>query len=149
MFAPSIVNALNTSSILVRSITTDASGKSTSAMIMGDVTGPAMAICNKLYGTNLDCDIVQVAHHGYQTWGNDTAMASSYKLMKPEIVLWPMGKHAHETHKEKAYNKVLWDGTITEVKGVYVAGWNGTTHTVPLPWNGDTASIVSVIKSEK
>lgn len=149
MFAPSIVNALNTSSILVRSITTDASGKSTSAMVMGDVTGPAMAICNKLYGTNLDCDIVQVAHHGYQTWGNDTAMASSYKLMKPEIVLWPMGKHAHETHKEKAYNKVLWDGTITEVKGVYVAGWNGTTHTVPLPWNGDTASIVSVIKSEK
>lgn len=149
MFAPSIVNALNTSSILVRSITTDASGKSTSAMVMGDVTGPAMAICNKLYGTNLDCDIVQVAHHGYQTWGNDTAMASSYKLMKPEIVLWPMGKHAHETHKEKAYNKVLWDGTIAEVKGVYVAGWNGTTHTVPLPWNGDTASIVSVIKSEK
>lgn len=149
MFAPSIVNALNTSSILVRSITTDASGKSTSAMVMGDVTGPAMAICNKLYGSNLDCDIVQVAHHGYQTWGNDAAMAASYKLMKPEIVLWPMGNHAHETHKEKSYNKVLWDGTIVDVKGVYVAGWNGTTHTVPLPWNGDTASIISKVTSEK
>lgn len=149
MFAPSIVNALNTSSILVRSTTTDASGKSTSAMIMGDVTGPAMAICNKLYGSDLKCDIVQVAHHGYQTWGNDSAIISSYKLMSADIVLWPMGAHAYETHKEKAYNKVLWDGTITNLKGVYVAGWNGTIHTVPLPWNGDTASIVSVIKSEK
>jgi hypothetical protein len=149
MFAPAIVNALNTSSILVRSITTDASGKSTSIMVMGDVTGPAMAICNKLYGSNLKCDVVQVAHHGYQTWGNDSAMMNSYKIMSPELVLWPMGNHAYSTHKEKAYNKVLWDGTVSTVKSVYVAGWNNTRHTVPLPWNGDTASIVSVIKSEK
>ena len=149
MFAPAVVNALNTSSILVRSTTTDASGKSTSFMVMGDVTGPAMAICNKLYGSELKCDVVQVAHHGYQTWGNDTAMISSYKIMSPELVFWPMGNNAYSTHKEKAYNKVLWDGTISTVKGVYVAGWNGTTHTLPLPWNGDTASIVSVIKSEK
>ncbi|MBO5700842.1 MAG: hypothetical protein J6S71_00225 [Clostridia bacterium] len=149
MFAPSTVNALNTSSILVRSITTDASGKSTSVMVMGDVTGPAMAICNKLYGTNLRCEIVQVAHHGYQTWGNDSAMISSYKLMSSELVLWPMGLHAYETYKEKAYNKVLWDGTNKNLQGVYVAGWNNTQHTVPLPWNGDTASIVSKITKEK
>ena len=148
-FAPSITNALNTSSILVRSTTTDAAGNSTSVMVMGDVTGPAMAICNKLYGTDLDCEIVQVAHHGYQTWGNDNAMISSYKLMSPEIVLWPMGAHAYQTHKDKAYNKVLWDGTNTSLQQVYVAGWNNTQHTVPLPYNGDTASIVSVIKSEK
>ena len=148
-FAPAITNALNTSSILVRSITTDASGKSTSIMVMGDVTGPAMAICNKLYGNDLDCEIVQVAHHGYQTWGNDNAMIASYKLMSPEIVLWPMGLHAYENHKNKAYNKVLWDGTNTSLQKVYVAGWNNTQHTVPLPYNGDTSSITSKVTSEK
>ena len=148
-FAPSITNALNTSSILVRSTTTDAAGNSTSVMVMGDVTGPAMAICNKLYGSDLDCEIVQVAHHGYQTWGNDNAMISSYKLMSPEIVLWPMGLHAYETYKEKAYNKVLWDGTNKSLQKVYVAGWNNTQHTVPLPYNGDISSITSKVTSEK
>ena len=148
-FAPSITNALNTSSILVRSITTDKSGKSTSVMVMGDITGPAMEICTKLYGNDLKCDVVQVAHHGYQTWGNDKAIANSYNIMAPEIVIWPMGLHAYSTHKEKSYNKVLWDGSNKNLKQVYVAGWNGTTHTIPLPFNGDISTITSKITSEK
>lgn len=148
-FAPSTVNALNTSSILVRSITTDASGKSTSVMVMGDITGPAMEICTDLYGNDLKCDVVQVAHHGYQTWGNDKAIANSYNIMAPEIVIWPMGLHAHATHKEKSFNKVLWDGSNKNLKQVYVAGWNGTTHTIPLPFNGDISTITSKITSEK
>lgn len=148
-FAPATVNALNTSSILVRSITTDASGKSTSVMVMGDITGPAMEICTDLYGNDLKCDVVQVAHHGYQTWGNDKAIANSYNIMAPEIVIWPMGLHAHATHKEKSFNKVLWDGSNKNLKQVYVAGWNGTTHTIPLPFNGDISTITSKITSEK
>lgn len=148
-FAPSTTNALNTSSILVRSITTDKSGKSSSVMVMGDITGPAMAICTKLYGNDLKCDVVQVAHHGYQTWGNDKAIADSYKIMAPELVIWPMGLHAHSTHKEKSFNKVLWDGSNKNLKQVLVAGWNGTTHTIPLPFNGDVSTITSKITSEK
>ena len=148
-FAPATTNALNTSSILVRSTTTDASGKSTSVMVMGDITGPAMEICNKLYGNDLACQIVQVAHHGYQTWGNDKAIANSYLLMSPEIVIWPMGLHAYSSHKNKAYSKVLWDGSNKNFKEVYVAGWNGTTHTIPLPFNGDLSTITSKITSEK
>ena len=144
-FAPATTNALNTSSILVRSTTTDANGKSTSVMVMGDVTGPAMAICNKMYGNDLRCEIVQVAHHGYQTWGNDNAIAESYKLMSPEIVLWPMGLNAFATYQHKAYSKVLWDGTNKNFQQLYVAGWNNTQHTVPLPYNGDPASITSKI----
>ena len=147
-FAPATTNALNTSSILVRSTTTDANGKSTSVMVMGDVTGPAMAICNKMYGADLRCEIVQVAHHGYQTWGNDNAIAESYKLMSPEIVLWPMGLNAFATHQHKAYSKVLWDGTNKNFQQLYVAGWNGTQHTVPLPYNGDPASITSKITTQ-
>ena len=148
-FAPATTNALNTSSILVRSTTTDANGKSTSVMVMGDVTGPAMAICNKMYGNDLRCEIVQVAHHGYQTWGNDNAIAESYKLMSPEIVLWPMGLNAFATHQHKAYSKVLWDGTNKNFQQLYVAGWNNTQHTVPLPYNGDPASITSKITTQQ
>ena len=147
-FVPSITNALNTSTILVRAITTDAKGNSSTVMVMGDVTGPAMAKCNKLYGKDLACEIVQVAHHGYSTWGNDSAIASSYKYMSPEIVLWPQGSHAFPNYKEKSYSKVLWDGTNKNFKQLYVAGWNNTQHIVPLPYNGDPASIISKITTE-
>ncbi len=147
-FVPSITNALNTSTILVRAITTDAKGNSSTVMVMGDVTGPAMAKCNKLYGKDLACEIVQVAHHGYSTWGNDSAIATSYKHMSPEIVLWPQGSHAFPNYKEKSYSKVLWDGTNKNFKALYVAGWNNTQHIVPLPYNGDPASIISKITTE-
>ncbi len=147
-FVPGITNALNTSTILVRAITTDASGKSSTVMVMGDVTGPAMAICNKLYGSSMKCEIVQVAHHGYSTWGNDTAIANSYKLMSPEIVLWPQGSHAFPNYKEKSYSKVLWDGTNKNFKAMFVAGWNNTQHIVPLPYNGDPASVISKVTTE-
>ena len=142
-FAPSVTNALNTSSLFFRAITTDKSGNSTTVMVMGDVTGPAMAICNKIYGVDMRAQVVQVAHHGYQTWGNDAAMKSTYGYMSPEIVLWPMGLNAYPTYKEKAYNKVLWDGTNKNLQQVYVAGWNGTQYIVPLPYNGDPGSVIA------
>ncbi len=144
-FAPTPANALNTSSILVRSITTDAAGNKTDVMVTGDCTGPALAICNKLYGDNMRCQVVQVAHHGYQTWGNDAAVATAYKYMSPEIVLWPQGAKAFPKYKELSYSKVLWDGTNKNFQQLYVAGWNNTQHTVPLPYNGDVNTIVSKI----
>ena len=147
-YVPNITNALNTSTILVRAITTDAKGNKSTVMVMGDVTGPAMARCNKLYGNDMRCEVVQVAHHGYSTWGNDSAIATSYKYMSPEIVLWPQGSHAFPNYKEKSYSKVLWDGTNKNFKALYVAGWNNTQHIVPLPYNGDPASIISKITTE-
>lgn len=141
-YGPTTVNALNTSTSLVKVTTTDPkTGSSTTTMVMGDVTGPAMAICNKLYGTWMKSDIVQVAHHGYTTWGNDAAMATAYKYMSPEIVLWPQGNNAFPNYKEKSYNKVLWDGTNKNFKQMYVAGWIGSQYIVPLPYSGDTATI--------
>ncbi len=142
-YGPTTVNALNTSSLLVRSTTTDpATGKSTIAMVMGDITGPAMAVCNKMYGIWMRSQIVQVAHHGYTTWGNDDAMKQAYKFMSPEIVLWPQGSTAFPNYKDKGYNKVLWDGTNPNYQEMFVAGWNGSTYSVPLPYNGDPASVI-------
>ena len=147
-FAPSITNALNTSSLLFRAVTTDASGKSTSVMVMGDVTGPAMSICNRIYGKDMRSEVVQVAHHGYQTWGNDSAMISAYNYMSPEIVLWPMGLHAYDTYKEKAYNKVLWDGTNKNLHKVFVGGWSNTQYIVPLPYSGDPDSVIAKVTKQ-
>ena len=147
-YGPTVVNALNTSTILVRAITTDKNGKSSTTMVMGDVTGPAMAICNKMYGNDMRSEIVQVAHHGYTTWGNDSAMATAYKYMSPEIVLWPQGTAAFPTYKEKSYNKVLWDGTNKNFQQLYVAGWNNTQYIVPLPYSGDPASIISKVTTK-
>ena len=145
-YGPTVVNALNTSTILVRAITTDDKGNSTSTMVMGDCTGPAMAICNKMYGTDMRSQIVQVAHHGYTTWGNDSAMATAYRYMSPEIVLWPQGNNAFPNYKEKSYNKVLWDGTNKNFQELYVAGMAGSLYTVPLPYSGSTDSIIALPK---
>ena len=147
-YGPTVVNALNTSTILVRAITTVDKGNSTTTMVMGDVTGPAMAICNKMYGKDMRSQIVQVAHHGYTTWGNDSAMATGYKHMAPEIVLWPQGANAFPSYKEKSYNKVLWDATNKNFQQLYVAGWVGSQYIVPLPYNLDTNSIISLPKTQ-
>ena len=147
-FAPSITNALNTSSLFFRAVTTDKSGNTSTVMVMGDVTGPAMAICNKIYGKDMRAQVVQVAHHGYQTWGNDAAMKSTYGYMSPEIVLWPMGLNAYPTYKEKAYNKVLWDGTNKNLQQVFVAGWSGSEYIVPLPYNGDPNSVIAKVTTQ-
>ena len=144
-YGPAVVNALNTSTILVRAITTDSKGNTSTTMVMGDVTGPAMAICNKMYGKDMRSQIVQVAHHGYTTWGNDSAMATGYKHMSPEIVLWPQGSSAFPNYKEKSYNKVLWDGTNKNFQQLFVAGWNNSQYIVPLPYSGDPASITSIV----
>ncbi len=147
-YGPKVVNALNTSCILVRAITTDTAGNQTSVMVMGDTTGPAMAICNKMYGSDMRSQIVQVAHHGYTTWGNDSAMSTAYKYMAPEVVFWPQGTHAFPNYKEKSYNKVLWDSSNKNFQQYYVAGWNNTQHTVPLPYNNDPSTIISKVTTE-
>ena len=145
-YGPAVVNALNTSTILVRAITTDDKGNTSTTMVMGDCTGPAMAICNKMYGTDMRSQIVQVAHHGYTTWGNDSAMATAYKFMAPEIVLWPQGANAFPNYKEKSYNKVLWDGTNKNFQKLYVAGWIGSQYIVPLPYSGNPDSVIELPK---
>ena len=115
-------------------------------MVMGDCTGPAMAICNKMYGNDMRSQIVQVAHHGYTTWGNDSAMATAYKFMAPEIVLWPQGANAFPNYKERSYNKGLWDGTNKNFQKLYVAGWVGSQYIVPLPYSGSPDSVIELPK---
>jgi hypothetical protein len=61
--------------------------QNTDALFLGDTHALAnKLVTNPLYRNVLDCDIVQVAHHGY----GDTGSGVTYKHLKNfKMVLWP------------------------------------------------------------
>lgn len=145
-YLPTVANAFNTSSIVFRSITKDASGKETIAIITGDATGHAFNICNTLYRNELACDILQVAHHGGGTGGANNGTQSAYSLMKPSIILWPVGANHFATVKANTYNHVLLEGKNPNYAELYVAGWQGNTVTLPLPYTIGTAITNNIVE---
>ena len=148
-YLPKVATGFNTSSIVFRSTTTDASGKSTTAIITGDATGHALAVCNKMYKNNLKCDIVQVAHHGGGTGGANSDTKSAYALMKPSVVLWPVGANHFSTVAANAYNNALLEGQNPNFAELYVAGWQGNTVTIPLPYTLGTAVTNNIVEPKK
>ena len=145
-YLPTVANAFNTSSIVFRSITTDASGKSTTAIITGDATGHAFNICNTLYRNELACDILQVAHHGGGTGGANSGTQSAYSLMKPSVILWPVGQNHYSVVAANTYNHVLLEGKNPNYAELYVAGWQGNTVTLPLPYTLGTAITNNIVE---
>lgn len=145
-YLPTVANAFNTSSIIFRSITADASGKETTAIITGDATGHAFNICNKMYKNELQCDIMQVAHHGGGTGGSNSGTQSAYALMKPSVILWPVGQNYFSTVEANSYNQVLLAGKNPNYAELYVAGWQGNTVTLPLPYTLGTAITNNIVE---
>lgn len=145
-YLPKVANAFNTSSIVFRSITTDASGKKTTAIITGDATGHAFNICNAMYKNELKCDIVQVAHHGGGTGGANSGTQSAYSLMKPSVILWPIGANHYPVVAANTYNHVLLEGKNPNYAELYVAGWQGNTVTLPLPYTLGTAITNNIVE---
>ncbi len=127
-FGPKVCNALNTTSIVMRM----EFGGETVYLSTGDATGNGMEICTKMYGDYLQSDIVQVCHHGYSTWGNDSGMIKAYRTINAPTVLWPQGMNHYPSHKEKAYNAVLF--TVPNYKEVYVSGAEGDSIILPIPY---------------
>ena len=141
--APDAINAMNSTSLIIKFTFTDPStGAQTVYMSTGDATGPGFAITNQMFGDYLKSDIVQVAHHGYTTWGNDTATKAAYKLMSPSIVLWPVGTLGFSNVKDRAYNKVIYDtATNPNFKELYVSGTLGQRTTLIMPYVSGTAKV--------
>lgn len=129
-FAPKLTNAFNTTSIVFK-VTFD--GKTT-YLSTGDATGHGMQIIDKMYGDYMQVDIVQVCHHGYTTWGNDTGMANAYKRANATLVLWPqgLGTDAFDKYRSKSYNAPLFK--TSNYKECYVAGSIGDIVVVPMPY---------------
>ena len=145
-YLPKVATGFNTSSIVFRSTTMDASGKSTTAIITGDATGHALAVCNKMYKNNLKCDIVQVAHHGGGTGGANNDTKSAYALMKPSVILWPVGQNHYSTVAANTYNHALLADQNPNYAELYVAGWQGNTVTIPLPYTLGTAITNNIVE---
>ncbi len=148
-YLPKVANAFNTSSIVFRTTTADASGKETTAIITGDATGHAFAVCNKLYGKDLQCDIMQVAHHGGGTGGANSDTQAAYVNMKPSVILWPVGQNYYSTVAANSYNQVLFEGKNPNYAELYVAGWQGNAVTLPLPYTLGTAITNNIVEPKK
>lgn len=136
-YGPKSLNAINTTSLVMKMTFSDG----TVFMMTGDATGQAMQICNRMFGDYLKSDILQVSHHGFSTWGNDTGTSNAYKKMLPATLLWPTGEPHFNKSKSYGYNKVLFSpgselvGANPNFKEVYVAGNINQVTTTPIPYS--------------
>jgi hypothetical protein len=147
-YLPTVANAFNTCSIVFRSTTKDASGKETKVIITGDATGHALNICNTMYKNELKCDVVQVAHHGGGTGGANSGTQTAYALMKPSVILWPVGANYFPNVEKNTYNHALLKDQNPNFAELYVAGWQGNTVTLPLPYTLGTAITNNIVEQK-
>lgn len=145
-FLPHSTPTFNTSSLIFRTVTTDASGKDYTVMVTGDATGYTMQIIADTFGEALKSDVVQLAHHGSITSGNSGGTLKAYGLMKPSVLLWPVGNDHYKTVKEYTYNFILHDDRNPNFAELYVAGWQGNTVTISLPYTLGTAQKKVVVE---
>ena len=142
-YGPAITNALNTTSLVMKLTFTDpATKKETVYMSTGDATGPGFLICHKMYGSYLKSDIVQVAHHGYTTWGTENGTTSAYIDMAPPTLAWPQGEMAYPNYVNKSYNAVLWNKSSNpNYIETLVAGWEDSITIFPMPYTPGSAKV--------
>lgn len=82
---PQRIDYFNDSSTVVRfTIHNSLGGKDVTATFLGDLYQKGSKALRSLYGKTLKCDIVQVAHHGYNAVEKEL-----YDLFSPETLLWP------------------------------------------------------------
>ena len=85
-YLPRKLTIFNNSSLV---FTVDVEGER--ALFMGDGSDEVAEILCSMYGDYLQSDILQLAHHGLRN-GHGTNMPHTvalYKLIRPEVVLWP------------------------------------------------------------
>ncbi len=138
-FLPRTTPTFNTSSLIFRTVTTDAAGKDYTVMVTGDATGYTMQIIADTFGKALKSDVVQLAHHGSITSGNSGGTQKAYELMSPSVLFWPVGDKHFSTVKTYTYNDVLYDSRNPNFAELYVAGWQGNSVTISLPYTLGTA----------
>lgn len=81
------------------------------ALFLGDLDLFGGNLLAGRYGEKLKSDIVQMAHHGQNGCGENV-----YRLVKPELCLWPAPMWLYNNDAGKGYNTHVW-------KTVTVRGW--------------------------
>ncbi len=128
---------LNTTSLIIK-----ANVSGSTLLITGDATGIAMRKTVDNYGSYIQSDLVQVAHHGFTTFGTESGTIAAYKAAAPSCVLWPIGGHAYSKCEVRSYNAPLSDlDANPNYKESFVAGTQGDTVVIPLPYTVGNAII--------
>ena len=88
------------------SIVTMVDYKDMRALYLGDAEGLMNGALEELYGEELKCDILQLAHHGY----NNTDAGPVYEIADPSIVFWPVSTGHYDgsggaTVRDVSFNK--------------------------------------------
>jgi hypothetical protein len=102
-------------------------------MITGDASNVSFGMAADIFGNELKCDIVQVAHHGYGTGvdaNKSTNIIRGYTFMSPSLLLWPSSDSGYQSGIQSAYNIAL--VRLPTVKKILVAG--DYDHVVSLPY---------------
>ncbi len=138
---PKMAAALNTTSLIMKFNFTDtATGKKTTYLSTGDATGDGFEISAKCFGDYLHCDMLQIAHHGGTTWGNDSGTIKAYKLVAPSTLVWPCGASYWPSAAKKSYNVGVQNvNSNPNYKETLVAGVEGTVTVFPLPYTVGSA----------
>lgn len=150
-FLPRMAVVYNTSSLVFRTTTTDPSGKQSTTFIPGDATGEALELCTKTFGTYIKSDIVQVTHHGLGNGGSENKISTAYSFIKPSVVLWPLGMHRYNAANDEyvaSFNHALFKAQNPEFLELYIAGWQGNSVTLPLPYTNGTAILNKVVETK-
>ncbi|MBQ5634554.1 MAG: hypothetical protein IIV11_06705, partial [Clostridia bacterium] len=88
------------------SIVTMVDYKDMRALYLGDAEGLMNGALEELYGEELKCDILQLAHHGY----HNTDAGPVYAIADPTIVFWPVSTGHYDgtggaTVRDVSFNK--------------------------------------------
>lgn len=102
---------------------------------LGDIRWEGSDIMSDRYGTWLECDIVQVSHHGY-----DGGTTELYRFLSPKTCLWPTSKenYTNMSSGSTSNNYLKVDTYILYTLKVPVNIYAEPTATISLPFkNGD------------
>ena len=130
---PDRIGSFNDTSTVLR-VTCD--GKS--ILFLGDLQDASCKKLEKMHGSYLKSDAVQVAHHGF-----NGSTIETYDLVAPELALWPTADYGYHGNKERAVNAHII--AMPCVKEHLIAGIFGTAK-LTLPYTPGTAEPIDLPK---
>ncbi len=114
-------------------------------LFTGDASNETMDIVARMFGSYINSDFVQSAHHGYG--GGDKSfygLIKAYALSSPAVVLWPVGNKDYPgLSRGQLYNTYLVNRLHT-VKEIIVAGSRDVI--LKLPYTPGTSGEPTVLK---
>jgi beta-lactamase superfamily II metal-dependent hydrolase len=116
---PQPLDYLNTSSLVLKIKV----GKH-SMMALTDTTHVSGEILRKMYGSYLQCEMVQIAHHGFHA-----GYANLYDTIKGKVLIWP----SNAVGVKKQLNDSTVKAALKHASDVYIANVSSHT-TIKLPY---------------